>query len=238
MLLDLIFGGFQKHDLIVFLMWIPIILLSLSIHESAHAYIAYKLGDPTARNFGRCTMNPISHIDPMGFLSMLIIGFGWAKPVPINSRNFEKPKKGLALSALAGPVSNLLLAIIMAFLLAVTETVYIFALKTMNETLYMVFYYIETFFFYGVWLNVSLAIFNFLPIPPLDGSKILGLVLPPKVYFKYLQYERYTGIAFAVIVIVLGYMNISLISWIVAPVTSWIISTVGMPIFSLLELIM
>ena len=238
MLLDLIFSGFDPELLIALLMWIPIILLSLSVHESAHAYAAYKLGDPTSRNLGRCTLNPAKHIDPFGFLSMLIIGFGWAKPVQINTRNFEKPRVGFALSSLAGPVSNLLLAIVMAFLFAVTDMIYFLTPLSMNETASIVFHYIEMFFFYGVWLNVSLAIFNFIPVPPLDGSRILGLLLPPKAYFKYLQYERYTGIVFAVIVIVLGNMGISLISWIVQPVTLWIISTVGSPIYSLMELIM
>ncbi len=236
MLLDLIFGGFQRETLIVFLMWIPIVLLSLSLHETAHAYIAYKLGDPTSRNFGRCSLNPMKHIDPMGFLAMLIIGFGWAKPVQINSRNFENPKKGMAISALAGPVSNLILSIAMALLFAIFEGLYVFSpFFAKNETTMIALYYVALFFYYGVWLNVSLAIFNLIPVPPLDGSRILHVVLPTKYYFKFMEYERYIGIGFAVIVIVLSYLGISIISWIVDPVANGIIWLFESPIFALLE---
>ena len=236
MLLDLIFGGFQKEDIIVLLMWIPIVMLSLSLHETAHAYIAYKLGDPTARNLGRCTMNPIKHIDPMGFLAMLVVGFGWANPVPINSRNFENPKKGMAISSLAGPVSNLLLATLMALLFAIFEGLYMFSpFFAKNETTMIALYYVALFFYYGVWLNVSLAIFNFIPVPPLDGSRILGLILPTKYYFKFMEYERYIGIGFAIVVIALSYMGISIISWIVEPVASGIMWLFETPIIALLE---
>ena len=237
MLISLIRSGFSTENVIIILMWIPIILLSLSFHESAHAYMANKLGDPTAKNFGRCTLNPISHLDPMGFLSMLIIGFGWAKPVPINARNFENPRKGMALSSLAGPVSNLILATASALLFSIFNGLYSFSPFYIinNPTAVEVLYYTAYFFYFGVWLNVSLAIFNFIPVPPLDGSRILGLILPAKYYFKYMKYERYTGIAFALIVIVLGYMNISLISWIVNPVSDRIIQLFEAPVFVLFE---
>ena len=112
MLLDLLFSGNIKETLIVFLMWVPIILLAFSVHESAHALVASWLGDSTAKNFGRITLNPAKHLDPYGTLSMLVFGIGWAKPVPINSRNMKNPKWGMAISALAGPVSNLLLGFI------------------------------------------------------------------------------------------------------------------------------
>lgn len=236
MLLELIFGGFQRETLIVFLMWIPIILLSLSLHESAHAYVAYKLGDPTARNFGRCSLNPVKHIDPMGFLAMLVLGFGWARPVEIYSRNFENPKKGMALSSLAGPVSNLLLATVMALLFAVFEGLYAFSpLFVKTQTAMMTFYYIALFFYQGVWLNLSLAIFNLIPVPPLDGSRILGLILPAKYYFKFMEYERYIGIGFAVIVIALSYMGVSIISWIVEPAAHGIIWLFESPIFAIFQ---
>ncbi len=236
MLLELIFGGFQRETLIVFLMWIPIILLSLSLHESAHAYVAYKLGDPTARNFGRCSLNPVKHIDPMGFLAMLVLGFGWARPVEIYSRNFENPKKGMALSSLAGPVSNLLLATVMALLFAVFEGLYAFSpLFVKTQTEMMTFYYIALFFYQGVWLNLSLAIFNLIPVPPLDGSRILGLILPAKYYFKFMEYERYIGIGFAVIVIALSYMGVSIISWIVEPAAHGIIWLFESPIFAIFQ---
>lgn len=96
----------MREVIITLLMWLPIILFSLSLHESAHAWVANKMGDPTARNLGRVSLNPFKHLDPIGFLTMLVIGFGWAKPVPINARRFNNPRKGMAISSLAGPVSN------------------------------------------------------------------------------------------------------------------------------------
>ena len=131
MLIDLIralmSGGTEqaKQLLIIFLMWLPIIMLSLSFHEASHAFIAYKLGDPTARNFGRVTLNPVKHLDPIGFIAMLTIGFGWAKPCPVNTRNFRNPRKGFALSSLAGPVSNMILALGFAVLMAIFYLIYL-----------------------------------------------------------------------------------------------------------------
>ena len=112
MLLDLLTANDPKQLIISILLTVPIVMISLSVHEAAHAYIAYKMGDPTARNLGRLTINPMKHLDLVGSLMMLFVGYGWAKPVPINTRYFKNPKKGMALTALAGPVSNLILAFI------------------------------------------------------------------------------------------------------------------------------
>ncbi len=216
----------MRDAIITLLMWLPIILFSLSFHEAAHAFAANKLGDPTARNFGRATLNPLKHIDPFGFLSMLIIGFGWAKPVPINARRFENPRKGMAISSLAGPVSNLILAVGFALFAGATNL----AWKTfipMTETNWVITTYVFRFFYYGVYLNISLAIFNFIPVPPLDGSRILSVALPPKYYFGIMKYERYIGIAFAVIVIGLSYMGISIIGAVVDPVVDGLLWLVG-----------
>ena len=226
-------GGTEeaKQLLIIFLMWLPIIMLSLSFHEASHAFIAYKLGDPTARNFGRVTLNPVKHLDPIGFIAMLTIGFGWAKPCPVNTRNFRNPKKGFALSSLAGPVSNMILALGFTVLMAIFYLIYLIVAIVRGLAEPPVFVdYIQMFLYYGIYLNVSLAIFNFLPVPPLDGSRILGLILPDKVYYAFLKYERYIGIGFAMLVIILSQFNISIIDFVVSPVTNLFCSIATLPI--------
>ena len=235
MILNALLSGDIKGALISFLMLLPIILLSLSFHEAAHAYVAYKLGDPTARNLGRCTINPIKHLDPIGFLVMLLLGVGWAKPVPIFARNFRDARKGMAISSLAGPVSNFLLALIMGLLLGASTVGFYYAYYiAASEVAVRAMSLICTFFYYGVFLNVSLAIFNFIPVPPFDGSRILGLLLPPKYYFRIMKYEQYSGLIFLGIIVVLSWFDISLISWIVSPVTdgiAWLFETPAARIF-------
>ena len=233
-------GGTEeaKQLLIIFLMWLPIIMLSLSFHEASHAFIAYKLGDPTARNFGRVTLNPVKHLDPIGFIAMLTIGFGWAKPCPVNTRNFRNPRKGFALSSLAGPVSNMILALGFTVLMAIFYLIYLIVAIVRGLAEPPVFVdYIQMFLYYGIYLNVSLAIFNFLPVPPLDGSRILGLILPDKVYYAFLKYERYIGIGFAMLVIILSQFNISIIDFVVSPVTNLFCSIATLPINWIADLI-
>lgn len=233
-------GGTEeaKQLLIIFLMWLPIIMLSLSFHEASHAFIAYKLGDPTARNFGRVTLNPVKHLDPIGFIAMLTIGFGWAKPCPVNTRNFRNPRKGFALSSLAGPVSNMILALGFTVLMAIFYLIYLIVAIVRGLAEPPVFVdYIQMFLYYGIYLNVSLAIFNFLPVPPLDGSRILGLILPDKVYYAFLKYERYIGIGFAMLVIILSQFNISIIEFVVSPVTNLFCSIATLPINWIADLI-
>lgn len=161
---------------------IPAVLLSLSFHEFSHGYVAFKLGDPTAKQAGRLTLNPLAHIDPLGTLCMLIFRFGWAKPVPVNVMYFKDRKKGMAITAAAGPISNLLLAFL-CLLLFVPMLVY--AGWTAVGS------YAANFLYIMVMINVGLAVFNLLPISPLDGSKILYAVLPNKIYFSIMRYERY-----------------------------------------------
>ena len=220
----------MREVIITLLMWLPIILFSLSLHESAHAYVAYKMGDPTARNLGRVTLNPFKHLDPIGFLTMLVIGFGWAKPVPINARRFNNPRKGMAISSLAGPVSNFLLAVVFALFAGATVWVWNILPKTAEsfERSYILATYTLRFFYYGVFLNVSLAVFNFIPIPPLDGSRVLNLLLPAKYYFSIMKYERYIAIGFMVLVIAASRLwGISLIGWIVEPIVDGLLGLVG-----------
>ncbi len=181
----------DKFAFFEYLLRIPIVLLSLTVHEVAHGYAAYKLGDPTARNFGRLSLNPLKHLDPIGAICMVLFRFGWAKPVPINTRYFKKPKRDMAISALAGPLSNLLMAfitfIISAYIVRFGSYGGFFDVYTTAGRLW----YIVYLFFYNFFLlNISLAVFNLLPIPPLDGSRILYVLLPDKLYFGVMKYER------------------------------------------------
>jgi len=154
-------------------------LLCITLHELSHGYVAWRLGDTTARDAGRLTLNPLRHIDWMGLIMMVAFHFGWAKPVPVNMYRFREPKKGMALTALAGPVCNLLLAIVFLLIYGLL----FIPLKgegVILETVYITAY-----------LSLSLAVFNLLPIPPLDGSKVLFSVLPNDRYYRLMRYERY-----------------------------------------------
>lgn len=164
------------------------------IHEFAHALIAHKLGDDTARLSGRLTINPLAHIDPIGALMIMLVGFGYLKPVPVNPRNFKNRKGGMALTALAGPASNLIMAFIfMMFYCAV--------FRFSNVVSGTIAYSIAYFFMYAAQVNISLAVFNFIPVPPLDGSRIVSVIIPEKYYFGIMKYERYIVIGVMILVL-------------------------------------
>ena len=158
------------------------VLLCLTVHETCHGLAAYALGDPTARREHRLSLNPLRHIDWFGLLMMFVAGFGWAKPVPVNPNYFKKPKQGMALTALAGPVSNFLLALLT--LLAARIFCDVAAYSEANQR-------ILDFLLMVALLSIGLGLFNLLPIPPLDGSKVLFAVLPDRAYNQLMRYERY-----------------------------------------------
>ncbi len=159
-------------------------MLCIMFHEVSHGVVALRLGDPTAKNAGRLTFNPIKHIDIWGLVMMAIFKFGWAKPVPIDMRNFKHPVRDMAITAAAGPISNLILAFLALCVRAG-------ALYVNQKTDGVISDFVVTFFEYVAVLSVGLAVFNVIPIPPLDGSKVLNALLPQQVYYKILRYERY-----------------------------------------------
>lgn len=171
-----------------------VIFLVMPIHEFAHGFVAEKLGDPTPRWQGRMSLNPMRHIDTVGAIMIYLIGFGWAKPVQVDARYFKNEKWGMALTALAGPASNLIVALIFSFLYSGLNFVFVktnaFGLYP-NDYLYSLFLVFILVIDYIIIINISLAVFNLIPVPPLDGSKILFAILPDRIYWKIMQYERY-----------------------------------------------
>lgn len=196
------------NQLPTLLLALPAVLLSLSIHEAAHGLVANQLGDPTAKNMGRITLNPLKHLDPIGFIGMLFFRIGWANPVPVNTRYFKKPRRDMALTAAAGPLSNLLLAIIFANLLRLVmipiEPTIQEYLMTADESvlengMFTFLSILATMLYLGIGLNINLMLFNLIPLPPLDGSRIAYIFLPTDLYFKIMQYERYIMIGFIIL---------------------------------------
>ena len=177
-----IWDGFDFSYILEILLGLIPSLICITLHELSHGLVAYLLGDDTAKNAGRLTLNPIKHLDPMGFLMMLVFHFGYAKPVPVNMFKFKNPKRGMALTALAGPASNVLITIVFLFLFGLLTPVLagsragVYILQMIELTAY---------------ISMGLAVFNLLPFPPLDGSKVLFSLLSDKGYLQLMRYERY-----------------------------------------------
>jgi len=222
MALSLLSGNFDAATFFMQLLYrLPAVLLALSVHEAAHAYAAFKAGDPTARNLGRMTLDLTKHIDPVGLLCLLFFGFGWAKPVPINSRNFRHYKRDNIMVSLAGIISNFILSFIAA---GIFVGVY-FGLGFQNEIFLNLMLYI-------IMINISLGIFNLLPIPPLDGSHVLGSFLKGKAARAYAGLQRY-GFWILIIMLLPVFGGYSLIGLTLGNFTNWLVFDVYFPFFGM-----
>ncbi len=170
--------GFGLNSIILLLIRLVAVLLAICVHEMAHGFAAYKLGDPTAKYDGRLSLNPLKHIDPIGALCMFFFGFGWAKPVSINPNYFKKLKRDTAITALAGPISNFLMAYIAVIL-------FLYVCPLVGNL------YLRQFIYTLIFINIGLGVFNLIPIPPLDGSKVFLSLLPRRIYFEIMRYEQF-----------------------------------------------
>jgi Zn-dependent protease len=192
----------REHRLPDLLFMVPILVLTLVGHELCHGWIAYALGDTTAKEQGRLSINPLKHVDPIGFVLMLVMGFGWAKPVRVDLRNFQKPKRDFALTAIGGPLFNFLLSFVLVL-------VYTFWFLLKAESYQGQLYadlqpvWVVNALTYAIVINISLGVFNMIPIPPLDGSRVIGALLPDKLYILYLRLEKY-GMMILFAIIALG----------------------------------
>lgn len=190
---------------LLFLVWAFGLVLAISVHEYAHARVADRLGDPTPRSQGRLTLDPRAHLDPLGTLALLFLGFGWGRPVMFDPYNLRSPRRDSAMIALAGPISNLLFALLLSLLLR------LFPLDTL-----------ATLFYILITMNITLAIFNLVPVFPLDGEKILGGLLPHSLYLEYSGIMRQYGTLILILMLLPIFGNVSPISALISPVIAFV----------------
>ena len=216
-------GAFSNLNIQDILISILVLTFSLSVHEYAHARVAYALGDDTAEKSGRLTLNPMAHLDPMGALLFIFARIGYAKPVPVNPARFTKTnaKQGMVWVSLAGPMSNLLIAFVASFLFHLLQFGMIQAPSVLLESI--VFNTLLNIFAIFFHANIWLAIFNMLPVPPLDGYKIFGSFLPNRIYYQIMRYERYVGLIFFLLIYFGGGIIGRVMSTLAYPIT-WLFS--------------
>ena len=194
---DFFMGLMDKRTLLVWLLRALVMLVAIPVHEAAHALVSAKLGDTTAKDRGRLTLNPMAHFDLLGALCMIFTGIGWAKPVPTYASRFKNPKAGMALTAAAGPAANLLVAFVAVLLYKI-----LYYTLPASAAINFLLLFLE----YMASINTMLAVFNLLPVPPFDGSRIVTVFLPRHTYFKLMQYERYIFIA-VFLLLFLGFLD-------------------------------
>lgn len=233
MLFTLLRGGFSSFSQVLFMLLGYVILLGIMmpVHEAAHAFAAVKLGDPTPRWNGRLTLNPLAHLDPIGGLMIVLFGIGYAKPVPVNPYNFRRERRDMALVALAGPLSNILMAVlslglfrlVMVFTAGELYTDGSYIYYTNDAILYAYVVLVEVL----ASVNLSLAVFNLLPLPPLDGSRIFGALLPTKWTYWMDQYHVYVRMA-VLLLVVTGALDVPL-SFLTSAVGNGVCILFGLP---------
>lgn len=183
--------------------------MALTLHEFAHAYVAYRLGDPTAKMMGRLTLNPLKHLDPLGTIMLFVANFGWAKPVPVNPQYFQHPNRDMMLVAAAGPASNLILAFLTGMVLRLSNT----EMLPLAEGGVIVLAMLQ----YSLFINLVLTFFNLIPIPPLDGSKILFSLLPPNLVPAYLRFEAMGPLVLLALILIGQFSRFSVFGFLLGP---------------------
>lgn len=208
---------------------VPAVLFAITIHEYAHGWAAEKFGDPTARLMGRLTLNPLAHLDPIGALMLVLVRIGWAKPVPVNPHNLRNPRRDMIWISLAGPVANLLAALALGTvvrLLAASGA----SLGPLTAPLVLLLAL-------GVMIDVALAIFNFIPIPPLDGSKVLAGLLPDRWAYHYLRFERFGPIVLIGLILASQLFGIDVLGRLITPAVGFFVALfTGLPLQQLFAL--
>lgn len=220
---DTLFDSFNVVNLLI---RVPVVLLALTVHEFCHGYFAYRMGDPTAHLQGRCTLNPLKHLDPLGTICLMFAPIGWAKPVPINPLNFRDRRKGILVSTAAGPVSNLAQAVVFALLLrAVHFAIQMPVFNTQQTQQFLGIVFVMCVM--AVFINVGLAVFNCLPLFPLDGFHVTLQLMRPQTQERFAQTAHYGPFVILALVVLGSVGGVSILGGLIGPPADFILKYVG-----------